>query len=173
MLTVQGKDYSQYLTNRQPRIARTYKGDILRSQTGQILQFPLSFITVGFELTFLGPRAVMDELQQLLLSSNLVEVAMKYPGTDIKGKFSATSTATTEIKDKGERHKELTVSLVSDGGNITKSNGQAFTVRRNGATILSTAYYGKVYTIPGGGKLNGAALPNNELLVLGDTDLTT
>ena len=53
---VNGKDFGSMLTDIQLKLVRTYKGEIKRTQTGLLAAFPLSFITVGFEVTLMGLR---------------------------------------------------------------------------------------------------------------------
>jgi hypothetical protein len=185
MFTVQGKSYADYLTAREISLVRTYKGDIKRTQTGKVQSFPTSFVTVGFELSFLGPRAVIDELEQIFLSADVVELSLDYNSTNIKGKFSATSTQTRETRDKNERHKSLTVTVVSDGSNITDSSGNAFSVSlkvgQTTTVLKPDCYFGQVVEVSNtetSYKLNGVLLPKNNksrqtVLVLGNVVLSS
>ena len=169
MLKVQGKDFGNRLIDIQLKLVRTYKGEIKRTQTGKVAVFPVSFITVGFDLKFLGPRAEMKLLQQILLSDDLVEMTMTYDGTTIKGKFSCTTNEYTEVRDRGESSMMLTISVVSDGSDITNENGTLFTVYdADEAVVKANCAFGKIYAI-GAYTLNGATLPEGKLLVLGDT----
>ena len=178
---VQGRDFGAYLTTKELKLVRTYKGEINRTQTGKVASFPTSFVTVGFDVVLVGPRNIMNDLEQIFLSADLVEIIFDYEGTSLKGKFSATTNSAVELKDKAERSKQLSVSIVSDGAGITKADGTKFTVVRGSTTLLTDCYFGKVYSITGGTayKLNGANLPadyrtptKGSLLVLGDTTLT-
>lgn len=170
--TVQGKDFSQMMTDIQLKLVRTYKGEINRTQTGKIAAFPVSFITVGFDFEFLGLREDVRLLQQLMLSDDVVEIVTNYEGVTIKGKFSCTSNEYTEVRDKNERRVTLRISVVSDGSNITKENGNGFTITRAGTVLGSSYYFGKVYTLASVSYKDGAKLPNNKILVLGDEVLT-
>lgn len=171
LFKVQNKDFSSMLTDIKLQLVRTYKGEIHRTQAGVVAAFPVSFITVGFDLQFLGFRQDIQLLQQVLLSSDTVEVVTNYSGTAIKGKFSCTSNNPyEELRDKNERRVSLSVSIVSDGTNITKPDGSAFTVKVAGAPVLSTCYFGKVYTV-GSYYKGDVALPDGKLLVLGDENL--
>ena len=177
MLKIQGKDFGNYCNGIELQLVRTYKGDINRTQTGKIAAFPTNFITVGFALSFLGPREVIEVIEQILLSDNTVEFVLEYKQTALKGKFSCTSNSSAEARDKNDRSKSLTVSIVSDGTDIVKPDGTRFIVKKEGtsAALKADCAFGKVYSIPGGSglKLDGAYLPSGKLLVLGDTVLTT
>ena len=170
---VQGRDFSQIMTNIKLKLVRTYKGEIVRTQAGKVAAFPVSFITVGFDFEFLGRREEVRLLQQILLSDDLVEIVTDYDGTTIKGKFSCTANEYEELRDKNERSTTLNVSVVNDGSNITKENGNGFTITRAGSSLGSTFYFGKVYTLDSVAYKNGAKLPGNKILVLGDETLTS
>jgi len=170
---VQGKDFSQELTNIQLKLVRTYNGDIRRTLAGKVSAFPVSFITVGFDLVFLGVRNNMNLLQQIMLSSDVVEIVTSYNGTTVKGNFSCTTNDCQEVKDKGERHLQQTISIVSDGSNITKENGSPFTVAIDDDVVLPSVYFGKVYGLNQVAYKSGAKLPSNKILVLGDEVLTS
>ena len=182
MFNIQGKSYSNYLTGREIALVRTYKGDIKRTQTGKVQSFPTSFVTVGFELNFVGPRAIIDELEQIFLSADVVEMALDYNATQIKGMFSATSTSTRELRDKAERSKSLTVSVVSDGTEITDTSGTPFSVSVGSTVLKPDCYFGQVVEVSTATdtayKLNGVLLPKNKkgrqtVLVLGNVVLTS
>ena len=173
MFMIQNLDLSTVREDMQLQLVRTYKGEIRRTMTGKIVAFPSSFITVGFTFRLLGPRALMIQVQQLLLSADLVTITAEYNNTIIEGKFSCTSVDVTEVRDKGERSLRLTASVVSDGTDITKPGGEPFTVKIGTTTLVANASFGKVYQLTGGPyKLNGISLPENKVLVLGDTEVT-
>lgn len=189
MLKIQNRDFTQYVTDIKVKLVRTYKGDILRTQTGRISAFPTHFITVGIELVFLAEREIIDSLSQLFLSADAVEVQFPYKtltgGTDttydLKGKFSATAVEAEEVRNKRETHKTLSVSLVSVGTEIIKANGGRFTIKRAGITLVADCAFARVYKIPNGSayKLEGANVPTDykvpttaSILVLGDVILT-
>lgn len=184
MLKIQTKDFSDYLTKQQIKFVRTYKGDIERTQTGVVAAFPTSFITIGFDLTFIALNEVAEEIQQLVLSANVILLEFTYGGTNYKGQFSATTNSEVELRDKDERHKQLTLSVVSDGTSILKSDGTALKVYdTNTSTILvNNCSFGKVYTFENNGVhyyMSGAHVPLadettalNSILVLGDIILT-
>lgn len=181
MFSIQGKSFEEYLTEKEIKLVRTYKGDIERTQTGKVAAFPTSFITVGFDFTFVADRAIADEIEQLFLSANVLELVFDYEGTTLKGMFSATSTQTTELRDKSERHKSVVVSVVSDGTNITDAQGNLFTIKLGDTVVVSNCAFGKVYTVTNGASyyLRGAKLPKSEtnanngtVLVLGNVVLT-
>lgn len=171
LIKVQGKDFGAYLTHIQLKLVRTYKGEIKRTQTGKVAAFPLSFITPGFSLEFLGPREQMKLLQQLVLSDDLVELILTYDGTTIKGKFSCTDNEYIEVRDRNEKSMTLRLNVVSDGSSITKENGTLFAIKTASTTLLAGCSFGKVYTVPGTTTytLDGAKLPSGKVLVLGDT----
>ncbi len=174
MLKIQGKDFSHYLEDVELKLVRTYKGEIARTMSGKIAAFPHYFITVGFSLTLMGPRAAVILAQQLLLSANTVKVVSEYNGTTFEGNFSATSVNVVEVRDKKERSLRLTCDIVSDGTDITKVGGAKFSVKYGATTLLSNCSFGKVYSLAATPqyKLNGADLPGNKVLVLGDTEVT-
>jgi len=172
MFKIQNLDLSTVREDMQLQLVRTYKGEIARTLSGKIVAFPASFITVGFEFRLMGPRSLMIQVQQLLLSADLVTITAEYNGTTIEGKFSCTSVDVTEVRDKGERSLRLTASVVSDGTPITKPGGAPFTVKAGTTTLVANASFGKVYQLTGGPyKLNGINLPENKVLVLGDTQV--
>ena len=176
MIKVQGKDLSECLSDIQLKLVRTYKGDITRTQTGLVAAFPTSFVTPGFSLTFIGDRALMKRIEQIFLSSDLVELTLDYGGTSLKGAFSCTTNECTELRDKGERSMQLSIEVVSDGTDITDASGNAFTVKAGSSTVLSGCAFGKVYTVPSGYtnyKLDGFKLPGGKILVLGNHNLTS
>jgi hypothetical protein len=175
MLKIQGKDFSYYLENVELKLVRTYKGEVARTLTGVVVTFPAFFITVGFSLTLMGPRAEVILAQQLLLSANTVKIVSEYNGTTFEGNFSATSVNVVEVRDKKERSLRLTCDIVSDGTDITKVGGAKFSVKYGETTLLSNCSFGKVYALESTPqyKLNGADLPGNKILVLGDTVVTT
>lgn len=174
MLKIQGKDFSHYLENVELKLVRTYKGEIARTLTGLIVTFPAYFITAGFTIQLMGPRATIILAQQLLLSANTVKVISEYNGTTFEGNFSATSVDVVEVRDKDERSLRLSASIVSDGTNITKPGGAAFTIKYGATTLKTPCYFGKVYQLDATPqyKLGGALLPGNKVLVLGDTVVT-
>lgn len=172
---IQGLSVKGLLTDIKVKLVRTYKGEIERTQTGIVSAFPVSFITPGFDLAFKGPREKISALEQILLSHDLVEIIVDRGEFNFKGMFSCTGTDKTEVKDKGERSLDLSVSVVSDGTNITHSTGRAFIVRAGTTTIASNCYFGKVYTVAASYanyKYKGMSLPGSKILILGDTDLT-
>lgn len=168
---IQGKDFSANMTDIKLKLVRTYKGEINRTQTGKIAAFPTSFITVGFDMSFIGPRDTINQLQQLLLSADLVEIITNYNGTSLKGKFSCTSNDMTEVRDRKEASLQLNISIVSDGSNITPETASFYTITRQGATSLA-GFFGQVINV-GNYKLGGASLPEGKLLCLGNAILTT
>lgn len=174
MIKINGKDVSGMLTDIKLKLVRTYKGDIERTQTGKIAAFPNSFVTPGFDLQFLGPREEIAQLEAVLLSSNLVTLIVNREELNIKGNFSCTTNDKVEVRDRGESSLRLAVSLVSDGSNITNSTGSAFTVKDGQTTVLSTCYFGKVYSVPNQYKtrsVNGYSLEKGTILVLGNVVL--
>ena len=172
---VNGKDFGSMLTDIQLKLVRTYKGEIKRTQTGVVAAFPLSFVTVGFDVTLMGFREGIRLLQQIMLSADTVTLTTNYDGAPIKGKFSCTSNKYTEVRDKGEQRTTLSLSLVSDGTNITHESGRAFQIRlgSSSGTVIGTGYLGKVMHFSTSYKKNGVTLPDGNLLVLGDDILTT
>lgn len=172
MFKIQNLDLSTVREDMQLQMVRTYKGDIARTLSGIIVAFPASFITVGFKFQLLGPRSLMIQVQQLLLSANLVTITAEYNNTNIEGNFSCTNVDISEVRDKSERSLRLTASVVSDGTQITKPGGASFTVKAGATTLVANASFGKVYQLTGGPyKLNGINLPENKVLVLGDTQV--
>lgn len=185
MLKIQDRDFSQYLTDIKVKLVRTYKGDILRTQTGKISAFPTSFITVGLDLAFLAERTVIDSIEQLVLSTDVVSVRFPFKTyaadtDDLLGRFSATAVEAEEVRNKNETHKSLALSLVSDGTDITKHTGAKFFIKKDAAVFKSDCSFGKVYKVPSAGTyyLEGAKVPlvydsstTASVLVLGDTTL--
>jgi hypothetical protein len=176
-LEIQGAPLSQYVLDQQFKLARTYVGEIERTQTGVIRQFGESFVTLGTDLVFMAPRAIIDDIQQLLLSDDVVEIKTDYNATRIKGKFSCTQNACEEVRDKGTSLLRLTVSLVSDGSNIGDSNGAPFSMKLNGSEV-DTAYFGKIFKFSTACRLpmsdgNYPSLPGNKILVLGPVNAIT
>ena len=170
---VNGKDFGSMLTDIQLKLVRTYKGEIKRTQTGLVAAFPLSFITVGFEVTLMGLRQDIRLLQQIMLSADTVTLTTDYDGASIKGKFSCTSNQYTEVRDRGEQRTTLSLSLVSDGTNITHSSGRAFQIKTSLGSLIGTGYFGQVVHFSTSYKKQGVALPDGNLLVLGDEILTS
>lgn len=173
-MKIQGYDFSSYLDDIQLKLVRTYKGEIVRTLTGKVAAFPTSFITVGFDLSFLGPRKILNLLQQVLLSADLIQLETDYNGTSLKGNFSCTKNNLVELRDKGERNMALSISLVSDGSDIKKPSGQGYNVTSvgGGPAILSDLSYGKIATLPnddyfiyGEQKID---IPSKQILILGD-----
>lgn len=171
MFKLQGKDIGQYLENIELKLVRTYKGEILRTMTGRVPSFPVSFIVVGFEVSFLAPREEIKVIEQLFLSHDIVEVAFNYKETALKGKFSCTENTVTEVLDKGERHKRLNISLVSDGTDIKNADGGYFKIKKGATTLKDDCVFGKVYRLSQPASFKGYALPDNKILVLGDVEL--
>lgn len=170
MLRIQTLNLDNYLEDIQLQLVRTYKGEILRTLTGKVAAFPASFITVGFNIQLLGPRETIIQAQQLLLSADTVLLTATYNGTSIEGKFSCTQNNVVEVRDKGERSLRLTASLVSDGSPITKPGGSPFTIKSGETTLYNNCSFGKVYQLTGAQyTLNDIPLPENKVLVLGDT----
>jgi len=173
MFKIQNLDLSTVREDMQIQLVRTYKGEIRRTMTGKIAAFPTSFITVGFTFQLMGPRSLMIQVQQLLLSANLVTITAEYNNTNIEGNFSCTGVDVSEVRDKSERSLRLTASVVSDGTPITKPGGALFTIKRGTTNLVTNVSFGKVYQLTGGPyKLNGIDLPENKVLVLGDTEVT-
>lgn len=176
MLKVQGKDITGNLADVKFDLVKTYKGDISRTQYGKIVNFPNAFVITGFTFSFIGTRADIRAIEQIFLSADVVDIVYDFnASTRIKGSFSCTSNACTELRDKGERSLQLTITLVSDGTDITKEDGSLFAVTYNSATVITGAF-GKIYELSAGyiGKtVNGFVLPVKNgipvLLVLGDT----
>ena len=160
------------------KLVRTYKGEINRTQTGMIATFPNSFVTVGFDFKFLGSRSVLRTVEQIFLSADKVELAFDFDGTSLKGEFSCTANAVTELHAKDDKQVELTISVVSDGSNITDASGNAFHVKDANdtvATLEDPCYFGKVYKLKPAYlayKLDGYTLPDGKILVLGNHTLT-
>nr|DAH56647.1 MAG TPA: hypothetical protein [Caudoviricetes sp.] len=174
MIRINNKDISNMLTDIKLKLVRTYKGDIERTQTGRVAAFPASFITVGFDLSFLGDRNDIEALEQVLMSSNLVWLAVKHGQIDIRGKFSCTGNDKTEVRDKDERHLKLSVSVVSDGSDISNSNGVMFNISYGSTLLVSNCSFGRVYKVSStyaNKKLNGYTLSENKVLVLGNCKL--
>lgn len=170
MFKIQGLEFKDYLEDIQLKLVRTYKGEIARTLAGKIVSFPANFITVGFTVSLLAQKDKINLVQQLLLSGDIVEITAEYNGSQFKGNFSCTDINTVEIRDKGARHMRLTASLVSDGSEIKKPNGAYFTVKTASATLKSNCTFGKVYNLGATAySLNGAKLPGNNVLILGDT----
>lgn len=187
MLKIQDKDFSKYMTDIEVQLVRTYKGDIVRTQTGAVSAFPTSFITVGLQLTFVGVRAAIDSIEQLILSADVVDIRFPYniaglAKDDLRGAFSATTHTTNEMRNKQETCKQITVSFVSDGTDIKRQNGEAFKIYKDGVVIRDDCAFGKVYSIPAAADyfIEGAKVPTQKrhptagnVLVLGDTYLTS
>lgn len=172
MIKVNEKDVSSMLVDIKLKLARTYKGDIERTQTGKVSAFPTSFITPGFDLQFLGPRDDIESLEQMMLASDVFLLQLVHGKVSIRGAFSCTSNEKTEVRDKGERSLRLSVSVVSDGSNITDADGQPFSISTSqGQVLMSNCYFGKVYTVFGAYELNGFKLVNGKVLVLSQTVL--
>lgn len=173
MLELQGKEIGVgRLVDLQVQLVRTYKGEINRTQTGKIAAFPNSFITVGLQIVLQGSRSDIKGIEQILLSTDVVDLAVDWTTYSFRGKFSCTSNQVTEMKTRDEATSQLAVSLVSDGTPITKPDGSKFTITRSDATTVQ-AYYGQVLKLASPQQyMNGFALPSNELLVLGDATLT-
>lgn len=177
LFVLQGADQTHLLLDESFDLVRTYKGDIERTQTGLIKDFPNSFITVGINATFVGKREVILQIQQILLSANVVEVKTRYaPGIIIKGAFSCTTNKCTELRDKGDSVLQLEVSLVSDGTPIGDSSGNKFPLYHL-QTLVGQAYFAEVLKLPSAYKVRVPGsnqyvnIPNNELLVLGPLDI--
>ncbi len=172
---IQGFEVKNLVTDIKTKLVRTYKGEIERTQAGIVAAFPISFITPGFDITFKGDREQISAIEQILLSHDLVELIVDRKELNFKGMFSCTGNDKTELRDKGERSIELTVSVVSDGTNITHSTGRAFTVKAGETTIADNCYFGKIYKVAStysSYKYKGMSLPNSKILILGDTTLT-
>ena len=174
MFKLQGKDIQKYLTSVNLKLVRTYKGEIGRTQAGVVSAFPTSFITVGFDVVFVAPRDEAKQIEQICLSNDIVEMIFDYNGVDLKGKFSCTTNECTELMDKGERHMQVSLSVVSDGTAITDKNGNSFTVKAGSTVVLQNCSFGKVYSLPtayASYKYNGYTLPG-KILVLGNVNIT-
>lgn len=171
-MKIQGKDYSIYKSDEAPNVVRTYRAEIKRTQQGKIVLFPLSYITLGIDVEFTAPKTIANEIRQICFSHDLVEIETDLYGTAIKGKFSATSITIQNLRDKKEMSAVLSMSLVSDGSDITKPTGQKFTVKKDGITLTSTAKFGALYKLNADAKMKGAKLPNRQILILGDVELT-
>ena len=174
MFKIQGRDVQEYLTDISFKLVRTYKGEIERTQTGVVSAFPNSFITAGLDLVFTAPREVADSIEQTLLSNDTVELIVDYNTVNIKGAFSCTTNSNVELRDKGERHKQLSVSVVSDGTDITKSDGSDFSVKVGDSTVVSNCKFGKVYDVPSAYRAykRDGMIVGDKLLVLGDVTLS-
>lgn len=173
MFKIQNLDLSEIREDMQMQMVRTYKGDIARTLSGIVVAFPASFITVGFSFQLLGARELILQVQQLLLSANLVIITAEYNNTLIEGKFSCTKVEVTEVRDKSERSLRLVATIVSDGTPITKPGGALFTVKVGATILVADASFGKVYQLTDGPyKLNGVNLPEDRILVLGDMVVT-
>lgn len=176
LFVLEGADITNLLLEQEFELVRTYKGDIERSQTGVIKTFPVSFVTLGMSLVFLGPREQITLVQQTLFSADTVKVKTTFSGvvstagTTISGKFSCTSMKVEEQRDKATSLLKLEVSLVSDGTDIGDAAGTPFNVRVDG-NIVGTAYFGKVYKLsapckkPVPGTSIYMNVPDNKILV--------
>lgn len=153
------------------KLVRTYKGEILRTISGKIPSFPLSFITVGFDISFLGVKEEIQLLEQLLLSADILTIELTYNFVPIKGNFSMTSHEVEILKDRNYEYARMTASIVSDGSNITKPSGSGFIIKKGASTIASNLPFGKIYKFTQTYYYKGAKLPNNQVLVLGDMEL--
>lgn len=185
MFKLQGAEFgsgvNQVLADVSLKLVRTYKGEINRTQTGEISTFPNSFVTVGFDLRFVGTRATLREIERVFLSADIVEIEFDFGGTALKGKFSCTSNTMNEMHTKADGTLELLVSVVSDGTAITKPDGTGFhvTAYAGGVQVQATeddpCYYGRVYKLKaayvGYKDAFGCKQPDGKLLVLGDTVL--
>lgn len=169
MLKIQGKTIDN-VASKKVTIVRTYKGDIKRTNAGVVSGYPLSFITVGISVSILDTKDKIRTIQQLLLSDNTLSVQSDHNGVDFLGAFSVTSQSIEELRDKTESKSMLTIEFVNHGTAITKPDGTLFKVM-NGTTQLMTASFAQIVTVSGY-KLDGATLPNNKLMVLGDVQLT-
>lgn len=185
MFKLQGAEFgsgvNQVLADISLKLVRTYKGEINRTQTGEIATFPNSFVTVGFDLRFVGTRATLREIERIFLSSDVVEIEFDFGGTALKGKFSCTSNTMNEMHAKADGTLELLISVVSDGTEITKPDGSGFNVTVDmGVSVYATeaeekCYYGRVYKLKaayaGYKDAFGCTQPDGKLLVLGDMQL--
>lgn len=166
MIKIQGKDITT-VSERQVVIVRTFKGEIVRTNLGVVTGYPLSFLTVGVTLSITDTKENIRKLVQIILAHNIIKLECDYNSVQFYGDFSVTSHEVQDLKDKGERSAVLVIELVSHGTALTKPNGTKFTVTYGGSTVQAS--FAEIITLPAGWKLNGASLPNNKLLVLGDT----
>lgn len=167
---VGGRNFGYMLLSITKKLVRTYKGEIRRTQTGLVSSFPLSFVTVGFDVSLLGDREDMRLLEQAVLSSDTFQLETDYDGVTIKGRFSCTSNSYEEVRDKNEEKIRLSLSIVSDGSPITNAQGEKFKVSFEGTT-LAEAYFGQVVPVDDGYAKDGVKL-SGQILVLGDEELT-
>ncbi len=171
---IQGVNFLSMLEDIQFKIVRTYKGEIVRTLDGTIPSFPLNFITFGFDVKLMGTEADVKLCQQILLSANVVEIELEYDNVPIKGMFSLTQHSTAKLRDRDNNYARMTASIVSDGSNIMKPSGEGFKIKYGTTTIASNLPFAKVYKISSATqyKLRGAKLPDNQVLVMGDTEVT-
>ncbi len=173
MLELQGKEIGVgKLVDLQVQLVRTYKGEINRTQTGKIAAFPNSFITVGLQIVLQGSRSDIRDIEQILLSTDVVDLAVNWKTYYFRGNFSCTSNQVTEMKTRDEDTAQLAVSLVSDGTPITKLNGSKFSVDDALASQTIQAYFGQVIDVTPGANYEDFVLSDGKFLVLGDANLT-
>lgn len=175
MIKIQGKEINVPIADIKRKLVRTYKGEIERTQTGAISAFPTSFIIPGFDIQFVGTRQEIQTLEQVFLSSDTFQFGVSNEELSISGRFSCTANEVTEMRDKGERHLQLNVSIVSDGSNITDYNGNTFSIRYGAAMAATGLYYGKVYQVPAtyrSKKFEGYSLTEGKILITKNVLLT-
>lgn len=171
MIKIQGKEI-QNVASRAVTIVRTYKGEIERTQTGNVAGYPISYRTVGVTLNIIDDKPKIREIQQIILSADTVKLQADLNGVDFYGDFSVTNHAVEDIRNKGETKSSLTIDFVNDNTKITKPDGTQFKVSYGSSS--ASAYFAQLlknnsfanYT------LDGMTIPNNTLLVLGDSTLT-
>lgn len=173
MLKLQGKEIGVgSLLGLQVQLVRTYKGEINRTQTGEIATFPNSFITVGLQIVLQGRRHDLLQIEQIMLSNDTVDICVERDIYAFRGAFSCTTNSIVELKDNKEIYSQLTLSLVSDGTPITKPNLSKFSVLDDMVGDTHQAYFGQVIDVTPGVYYNGFEVPSGKFLVLGDAVLT-
>ena len=152
MITISSREVGKWLTKIDRKIVRTYKGEIERSQVGSVVKFPASFVTIGFDLEWTGPREELKLIQQLLLASDVFLFAVyQVRDNDLKGDFSATSCEMEDLSDKKEEYSVLMASIVNVDNLVKDHNGNKFGIKlSSNATAVVSGCFGETVTVPSG-----------------------
>lgn len=150
MITISSRDVSKWLTKITKKIVRTYKGDIERNQLGDVMKFPASFLTIGFDLEWFGPRDELEVIHQLLLANDtFLFVVYQVHDNDYKGDFSATSTGMEDASDRKEKYVTLTASIVNKQHDVKNHSGGVFGIKlMSNSTAVVTGSFGQRVTVP-------------------------
>ena len=150
VIKIDNKDISEYVTKYEVKLEKVYKGEILRSHSGFIPVFPSSFCVVGVSVSMTGSYSFLFRLQQILLSGDVVTLAVKDDARSLSmsGLFSLTSHSISSFAAKEDIKAVLDISLVSVGSPITDFEGKLFTIKRQGTVITDSASFGQLLFIP-------------------------